>query len=65
LNVGRIAEVGTALDIATIFVQEFSGTPSFRYGAKIGLARSPTKGRSDEWANRGAMVLLSDKWAQF
>jgi hypothetical protein len=46
-------------------VQEFYETPFVQDGAKLGLARSPTKGRSDEWANRGGMVLLADKWARF
>ena len=46
-------------------MQEFYETPFVQDGAKLGLARSPTKGRSDEWANRGGMVLLADKWARF
>jgi len=46
-------------------VQEFYETPFVQDGAKLGLAPSPTKGRSDEWANRGGMVLLADKWARF
>lgn len=46
-------------------MQEFYETPFVQDGAKLGLAPSPTKGRSDEWANRGGMVLLADKWARF
>ena len=46
-------------------MQEFYETSFVQDGAKLGLARSPTKGRSDEWANRGGMVLLADKWARF
>lgn len=46
-------------------MQEFYETPFVQDGVKLGLARSPTKGRSDEWANRGGMVLLADKWARF
>ena len=46
-------------------MQEFYETPFVQDGAKLGLAPSPTKGRSDEWANRGGMVLMADKWARF